>query len=49
MGGDHWFRYDDKGTSTTRFAHTAREALPYLSGEALAHWAKGPLPDTKSS
>ncbi|WP_339542987.1 DUF4304 domain-containing protein [Pseudomonas sp. JAI120] len=48
MGGDHWFRYDNKGNSTTRFADTAREVQPYLSGEASDHWAKGPLPDTKS-
>ena len=45
MGGDHWFRYDNKGGSTTRFADTAREVLPYLSTEATEHWAKGPLKD----
>ena len=46
IGGNHWFRYDDKSTSTTRFADTALEVLPYLSVEAPDHWARGPLPDT---
>jgi hypothetical protein len=49
MEGNHWFRYDDKGTSATRFGDTAREVLPYLSVEAPDRWARGPLPDTKRS
>lgn len=48
MGGDHWFRYDNKGNTPARFADTAREVQPYLSGKASDHWAKGPLPCTKS-
>ncbi|MEC4168752.1 MULTISPECIES: DUF4304 domain-containing protein [unclassified Pseudomonas] len=49
MEGDHWFRYDNKGTRTTRFEDTAREVLPYLSAEATDHWAKGPLCDNSTS
>jgi hypothetical protein len=48
IGDDHWFRYDDKGTSATRFADTAREVLPYLSDEASDHQAKGHLPDNET-
>jgi hypothetical protein len=40
-GEDHWFRYDDKGDSATRFADTAREVLPHLSIQATEHWARG--------
>jgi hypothetical protein len=47
LEGDSWFRYDNRGSCTTRFADTAREVLPYLTGEASNHWAKGPFPHKK--